>query len=107
MGNVHPIKTSEVAKAKQAIIPDIVFEAFNELIVSKFIGYSATIRQKEVTALLEARGVDITEAYEKHWLDVEGAYRKAGWRVEYDKPGYSESYEAFFVFSKKEKGREY
>ena len=35
------------------------------------------------------------------WLDVEGIYRKAGWDVEYDSPGYCEDYPATFKFRKK------
>lgn len=38
--------------------------------------------------------------FDKHWLDIEDTYRKAGWNVEYDKPGYCENYDAYFVFSK-------
>ena len=36
--------------------------------------------------------------YEKHYLDVEDAYRKRGWIVDYDKPAYNETYDAFFEF---------
>ena len=47
----------------------------------------------------------ISKAFEKvfknKWLDVEEVYRKAGWKVEYDKPGYCEDYEAYFVFEKR------
>jgi hypothetical protein len=39
--------------------------------------------------------------FNKHWFDIEDIYRKAGWAVEFDKPGYNESYESFFVFKKK------
>jgi hypothetical protein len=33
-------------------------------------------------------------------MDVEDVYQKAGWEVEFDKPGYNEDYEANFKFSK-------
>lgn len=40
------------------------------------------------------------EAFSRGWFDVESSYRRVGWRVEYDKPGYNESYEGFWKFSK-------
>ena len=36
--------------------------------------------------------------FEKHWLDFEDIYRKAGWFVNFDKPAYNETYDAFFEF---------
>lgn len=98
---VSPIKPGEVVKEKEKSIPDAVFEAFNQLIAENFNGYSATVLQKDVVALMKEKGVNIGEAYKKGWLDVEDIYRKAGWKVEYDKPGYNESYDASFEFSRK------
>ena len=50
-----------------------------------------------------ATNADLTRqtVFDNGWLDVEEAHRAAGWRVEYDKPAYNESYDAFFVFSKR------
>lgn len=39
------------------------------------------------------------QLFERGWLDVEEAYRRKGWTVEYDKPGFNESYRASFTFS--------
>ena len=36
--------------------------------------------------------------FENHWLDFEPIFRKAGWKVSYDKPGYGENYKALFIF---------
>lgn len=66
-----------------------------------------TIRQDEVLERLEAlfhqNGMrfDRSEAFDRHWLDFETAYRSQGWLVEYDKPGYNESYDAHWIFRKK------
>ena len=98
---VSPVKPSEMTQAKKSSIPDVVFEVFNQLITEKFNCGYATIKQKDVVALLEAKGLKSREIYDRGWLDVEGVYRAAGWKVEYDKPGYNESYDAFFVFSTK------
>jgi len=41
------------------------------------------------------------DIFEKNFLDFESVFRNVGWSVEYDKPGYCESYDAFFTFKKK------
>ena len=102
-----PITPGEVCKAKKDSLPDEVLEAFNELIAKHWDGSSATIRQKEVVALIKSK-LDLKrhdQIYARGWLDVEDVYRKAGWTVTYDKPGYCESYEATFRFSRKRKER--
>ncbi len=91
-----PISPTEAASGKH--IPDEVFDAFNELIQEG----SGVVRQKDVVARILAKmpAVDSNTVYQRGWLNVEGAYRAKGWRVEYDKPGWDESYEAFFTFRK-------
>lgn len=96
-----PITPKEVTLLKVSTIPDEIFEAFNELIVENFDGRSACFSEKKVVALIVKKGISSKDAYGNHWLDVEPIYRKAGWKVEYDKPGYNESYDATFTFSKK------
>lgn len=44
-------------------------------------------------------GPTVTTKVPQHWLNFEGAYRRAGWKVEFDKPGYNESYPATFKFT--------
>ncbi len=101
-----PIRPREVARAKAASIPEEVFEAFNELIAQGWNGRFANVRQKDAAdravLKMKARDPSATRAalYDNGWMDVEDAYRKAGWKVEYDKPGYCEDYDAFFRFSK-------
>jgi acyl carrier protein phosphodiesterase len=103
----QPIKPSEITKAKQAAIPDEVIETFNELVAEKWDGSSATVRQTDaVKAILAKRKPAIDrlreqDLYDRHWLDVEDIFRAVGWKVEYDKPGYNETYEATFTFRKK------
>ena len=96
---VSPLKAKEVAKSKAKNIPDAIYEAINQLITEDFNGHSATVMQKEVVKLLKKKGLNIDEVFRRGWLDVEDAYRSAGWKVEYDKPAYCETYEAYFVFS--------
>jgi len=96
-----PISVNDIANAKNNSIPDVVFDAFNALILKNWNGGSATVGQDEVIrVILASSGYSRAEIFDSHWLDVEGAYRDEGWVVEYDKPGYNESYEAYFVFRK-------
>ncbi|MDD5489214.1 MAG: hypothetical protein PHP25_00845 [Candidatus Moranbacteria bacterium] len=92
--NVRPLSPKEVVEKKKDSIPDAVFEAFNELIAKDFNNAYAIVKQKEVVKLLVEKGLKEKEIYENHWLDVEELYRKAGWKVEYDKSAYN----AFFKF---------
>jgi hypothetical protein len=99
-----PIKPSEVVKSP---IPDVVFDVFNELIQKNFKGKSARFKQKDVDELLRQKGLtpeDINNLYETNGLDVELAYKKEGWDVEYDSPaGLEAYYDETFTFTKKRK----
>ena len=99
--NVRPIRPAEAAKKSMIDFPDAVFESFNQLISKDFSGNSATVRQPDVIKLMTEKGLNRADIFENHWLDVEPLYRSAGWEVKYDRPGYNESYEAYFVFTKK------
>lgn len=102
-GSVSPISPKKV---KQVIsFPVEVIESFNELIEEKFNGKSATVMQDAVVERILTKNPKLKkdELFDKHWLDVEDVYRKAGWIVKFDQPGYCESYDAYFVFEKKTK----
>ncbi len=101
MAKVRPIKPREVAAQKKQSFPDAALESFNELIVEKYDGDSAKIEQKEVVARMVRKGLKRNAIFDNCWLDVEEMYESAGWKVDYDKPGYNESYEASFTFERK------
>jgi hypothetical protein len=94
-----PITPDEAESGKH--IPDEVFEAFNELIAEG----DGDVLQKDVVLRILAKIPDTTreQIFKKGWLNVEPAYRKAGWKVTYDKPGYCETYEANFTFRRKKR----
>lgn len=96
---VKPLAPNEVVEAKRELIPDVVIETFNTLLAERGASGYTTIYQDEVVAQLEEQGLTQSDIYGHHWLDVEDVYREAGWKVEYDKPGYNETYRAFFRFS--------
>ncbi len=68
---------------------------------------AAMVRKQVNESFRKGTGESVDELrkqlFEKGWLDVEPIFKKAGWDVEYDKPGYNESYPATFKFSRKKK----
>lgn len=105
MNDTKPMNPSEVVLAKTNSIPGEVFEAFNELIAAHWDGMESRVTQSEALKLVvkkfKSANVTSTVMFDNGWLDVEESYRSQGWIVEYDKPGYNESYEAFFIFRKR------
>lgn len=39
--------------------------------------------------------------FDQGWMDFEPIYEAQGWKVQYDKPGWDETYDAFFEFKEK------
>ena len=101
-----PITPDEVGEVKSSKMPPEVFDAFNECIAKHWDGRSANFTQKEALAAILAKLPDETSetVYENRWLDVEELYRRAGWHVDYDRPGYCETYEANFTFKRRSRG---
>lgn len=94
---VSPITPSQCTSER--IFPDYVLEAFNHCIQKHLSGKRAIVHQNEVISQICERGkIARGDVFDNSFLDVEDVYRKAGWRVRYDKPGYNEDYEAFFEF---------
>ena len=96
---IEPIKPEEVKAT--ATKPDEVIETFNELIKKYWDGERAVVPQREAVKMITERmGIDDKEIYRRRYLDIEFVYLRAGWKVEYDKPGYNENpYPAKFTFS--------
>lgn len=96
---VQPIAPIEVTGEKNKHIPNEVIAMFNDIIVREMHGGRARVIQNEVVERLEAEGLNRGAIFKNHWLDVEDLFREVGWKVTYDKPGYNESYDAYFIFS--------
>ena len=103
---MKPITPSEVAKARQATLPDFVIRAFNECIVAGWeanAGASVFNQDDVVRLIIQYGGERVPhgrqQIFNERWLDVEDVYRQRGWDVKYDKPGYNEDYPATFTFT--------
>lgn len=81
-------------------IPEEVIGIFNELITLNYNnGTSKVLQDVVVTKISEVLGIERNKVFANHYLDIEDLYTE--WDVIYDKPGYNESYAAFFIFNKK------
>ena len=101
-----PIKPEEILDRKGETIPEAMYDAVNAMITLKWNGSSACFRQDDLLkkyfelAKIEYPDRSVTDKlFAEHALDFEDQYRKEGWKVEYDKPAYNESYEPNFTFS--------
>jgi hypothetical protein len=102
---IQPISPDDVSKQKLQYLPEEVILAVNEAIAECWNGVESTIKQKNLIdkILLKMPELSRQEVFDKHYLEIEDIYREAGWKVRYDKPGYNESYDAYFEFSKERK----
>lgn len=89
-----PISPSKVAKLRKQlqIIPESVFDTINELIVKRFDGYSAAFTAKELAESIPNNDLSVVvDAYANNW------------DIEWDRPGYNESYQATITFRKRKR----
>lgn len=100
MSSGRPISPNEVAAVQQEATPAAVFDTVNRLIAANMNGKTARVKQKQVVTALENQGFSRSTIFDKGWLNFEEAYQNVGWKVSYDKPGYSESYDAYWIFTK-------
>ena len=100
-----PITPAQARKQCGQHFPDVVIEAFNELIAIHLdIQGQARIKQNDIVARIiekfadSPKQVDAQTIMDKKWLDVELFFEQAGWEVRYEKPGFNESGESYFIF---------
>jgi hypothetical protein len=95
---VKPISPSQVKKE----IPEGVIEAFNELIQKYYQDGRAQFKLDEAVKLVcKKMKCKRDVPCDEHWMDVESLYEHAGWKVEFDNPGYNETYPATYTFRRK------
>ena len=96
---VTPIRPDQVEGRKQAAIPVELIAAVNDLIVKNWDGHQARVLAKDVVAAV-ADTYTAKELYANRWMDFEPTFREAGWEVKYDQPGYNETYDASYQFTR-------
>lgn len=106
MSTIKPITPQEAELQEGSQIPDAVIGIFNKLIVKNLHNGQAkiTITEVEQAILAEVQShIALPSNYtiNHDWLDVEPIFRRAGWKVTYDKPAYFETYEGYYIFTVK------
>lgn len=96
---IRPITPEEITEMQLDAMPDTVLEIVNRLITEKIRQGNAVIYQKDIVRELVGCGFKSEEIFARGWLNFEDIYRASGWKVEYDKPGWNETYDAYFKFS--------
>lgn len=108
---VEALSPSE-AKAKQGTgehTPDCVMRAANELLVKNLRHGRSSFTLDALIALAgkyagtenRTHSAWKSKMFSQNAFDIEPVFRAKGWNVRFDKPGYCESYAAFFEFSER------
>lgn len=101
--SINPIAPEEVQV--NATKPDEVIEIFNDLIKQNWNGENSKVLQTDAVDMIANKlNISRDAVFKAKHLDIEYIYERAGWVVEYDKPGFNENpYPPFFIFSKPNK----
>ncbi len=104
---VKPLAPGQAREALKELnkqrVPGFVVEIVNQMLTEGSDRSSIVIRQDDVITQILNRGhVGVTRGaiFDNHWLDFEDIFREGGWKVTYDKPGYGDSYAAYWRFEK-------
>lgn len=105
------ITPDEAGRIKfEQYVPDQVIDSVNELIARNLgAGGRAKFTLDAFLTLVVSKMPEITRqrVLDEKWADFEPFYEAAGWKVEFDKPAYNESYPATYEFSRKKKTSTY
>ena len=102
---IRPVTPADMPK-KSDRIPDEVISAVNTMIIAGWDGDEAHVVQDDIIreALTNFNGSNIKmtrdELFDRHYLDIEECFRKAGWEVEYYSPERGETFKSYFRFIK-------
>lgn len=101
---MKPIRPEEIIDQLETIIPPIVIEAVNNMLKSKYRGNGPIkVLQKDIVEEIIRLDNTITsnKIFDNKWMDFEEIYKKHGWKIDYEKPHYTETFEAYFTFTAK------
>lgn len=98
---VKPVSPDQLANQDEHDIHPSMIRAIN-ILLSRFDGYSLNLTQREIVEkfLNLEPNMKRSDVFDNNYLDFIGIYRRAGWDIVYDRPGYNESYEPNYTFKK-------
>ncbi len=85
---MKPIPPSQVAAAKEGIIPNEIIYGLNTEIIKTFNGKLSTFEKDALVATIKKKFVqlvvsDISNCIDENWSDVKILYEDIGWKVFY------------------------
>lgn len=96
---MKPLSPSEIHKEAIESVPDCIISGFNKAILDNWNGSSAHFTISEVHNNIRAINDGVVPEY--YWDIVKAKFKEAGWsKIDYDRPGYCETYETNYTFSK-------
>ena len=95
---MQAMSPQEIKKHTENCIPEFVFEVVNKLLALN-PNEEKDIKQKDIISGIKSHKDYKDGKYDNKWLNFEEAYRCRGWEVWYDRPHYTESYDAYFRFT--------
>ncbi len=63
-------------------------------------GTKCVVLQDDVIKMLVEKDIFSQTIFARKWLDVEGIYSEAGWKVKYESPDRGEDFDSYFTFKK-------
>lgn len=98
MKAITPTEATRIVEWRE--FPDFVVEAFNSCIKDALLRGLHEVNQEEVIMRMMSLNPELKrqEIFDKHYLDVENYYQRAGWTVQYHKPAYWEAWEPYWEF---------
>ena len=102
MSKIKPISPKELINVDPDIHESMIV-VINKML-THFDGiYLVLYQEKIIEAFLKLEpDISRDEIFDNGWLNFVGLYRRAGWDVAVDQPGYDESYETNYRFRIKE-----
>jgi hypothetical protein len=78
-----------------------IIEVFNQHLKKSFDATTgvAVVKQNAVIDDLIKAGYERRQLFDDHLLDIEPTFRAAGWTVDYNKPAYDQTFDAYWEFS--------
>ncbi len=106
MKNIKPISPNlakkEAKKQNHQQIPNEIIEVFNEILIKEIYKNEIVIYQDDIVKKITKKmNIKSDLIFANNWLDIEDIYLKQGWNIDYDKPGYNETYRSYWVFKPK------
>lgn len=100
MGKVKPITPDQVVGKLEESIPPDVIKAINNVVAKKWDGSSAHFNVSDVLGELNKLKDHDSLEIKSFPSNFPPVYRKAGWKVDVDRPDYTENRETTWTFSK-------